>query len=102
MQDDPEKDPDGEAAQRPSSFLEFWFSWISEKDSSSLAPRGKVGNWFVVFHFPIRRKTERWECGNLARFARFPRDGGKRGKPAFGFPRFPRARHFHGSGAVEL
>jgi hypothetical protein len=29
--------------------------------------------------------------------ARFPRGCGKRGKPAFGFPRFPQSRHFHSS-----
>src|SRR5947208_1765172 len=29
--------------------------------------------------------------------ARFPRTCGNRGKPAFGFPRFPQVRHFHSS-----
>src|SRR5437879_2164144 len=71
MQDDPENDPDGEAVQRPTSFLEFWFLRKREQESSG-----------------------RWECGNPAWLAGFPRDGGKRGKPGFGFPRFPRARHF--------
>ena len=50
--------------------------------------------WFV------RKKeesSERWESGNPALFAGFPRDGGNGGKPVFGFPRFPRARLFHGS-----
>src|SRR6266436_5915213 len=79
MQDDPENDPDGEAAQRPTSFLEFWFLRKREQESSG-----------------------RWECGNPAWLAGFPRDGGKRGKPGFGFPRFPRARHFHGPWAVQL
>jgi hypothetical protein len=32
--------------------------------------------------------------------ARFPRGCGKRGKPAFGFPRFPQPRHFHSSLSV--
>src|SRR6202030_3670970 len=59
---------------------------------------GKVGNLLLVFHFSIRLlPPELWECGNLAFFARFPRNGGKRGNPAFGFPRFPPFRHFHSS-----
>jgi hypothetical protein len=64
----------GEAAQRPISFL-----------------------WFLVFREKkgVHGRERLWECGNLALSARFPRDGGKRGKPVFGFPRFPRARHFH-------
>src|SRR5882672_4147376 len=57
---------------------------------------GKVGNLFLVFHFPLVAKPGRWECGNLAPLARFPRDGGKSGKAVFAFPLFPRARHFHG------
>jgi hypothetical protein len=59
---------------------------------------GKVGNLLLVFHFSIRLlPPELWKCGNLAFFARFPRNGGKRGNPAFGFPRFPPFRHFHSS-----
>jgi len=40
--------------------------------------------------------SRRWKCGNLAPWARFPRGGGNGGKPRWGFPRFPRPRHFHG------
>jgi hypothetical protein len=77
-------------------FFGLWFL-RRETGSSSRAPRGKVGNLPWVFHFPIRGEAELWECGNLARWARFPRDGGKRGKAVLAFPRFPRARHFHSS-----
>src|ERR1035438_4229507 len=45
---------------------------------------------------PSRGDACRWECGNLAVLARFPRGGGKRGKPVRGLPRFPPSRHFHG------
>ena len=58
---------------------------------------GKVGNLLLVFHFSTVASPELWECGNLAGFARFPRSGGKRGNPGFGFPRFPPLRHFHSS-----
>ena len=39
--------------------------------------------------------VEMWE--SRLSLARFPRGCGKRGKPAFGFPRFPQPRHFHSS-----
>ncbi len=69
----------------------------NEQPSPSRAARGKVGNLGLVVHFPRRGPPELWECGNLAGLARFPRGGGKSGKPAFGFPLFPRTRHFHSS-----
>src|ERR1700730_1096564 len=64
--------------------------------------RGKVGNLGLVFHFSSRGPHPLWECGNLAGFARFPRGGGKSGKPAFGFPLFPRTRHFHSGGLIAV
>jgi|SRR5580698_657734 hypothetical protein len=72
---------------------------VSEKKQSELLvawPVWESGK--PVFGFPLFHPgyAGRWECGNLALLARFPRDGGKRGKAAFAFPRFPRARHFHG------
>ena len=73
-------------------FVGFWFQ--QRPSSSARAPGGKVGNRVLVFHFSRRRTPGRWECENPA-FG-FSRGGGKRGKPGFGFPRFPRARHFHG------
>ncbi len=84
-----------EAAPRPTSFLGFGFG---NKAKGLLVAwpgweSGKPGFGFPLFH---PGHAGRWECGNLALFARFPRDGGKRGKAAFAFPRFPRARHFHG------
>jgi len=60
-----------------------------------------VGKWETCFWFSTFPSAcfppELWKCGNLALFARFPRNGGKRGNPAFGFPRFPPFRHFHSS-----
>jgi hypothetical protein len=59
---------------------------------------GKVENLLLVFHFSIRLAAgavEMWE--SRLSLARFPRGGGKGGKPAFGFPRFPPSRHFHSS-----
>jgi hypothetical protein len=53
---------------------------------------GKPGFGFPLFH---AAHAGLWECGNLAVWARFPRGGGKRGKAAFAFPRFPWPRHFH-------
>src|ERR1035441_3335299 len=58
-------------------------------------PVGSVGNLLLVFHFPLLGEAWRWECGNLAVLARFPRAGGECGKPALGFPLSPWARHFH-------
>src|SRR5205814_3110354 len=55
---------------------------------------------FLVFHFSRRRTPGRWKCENPAGSAGFSRGGGKRGKPGFGFPRFPRTRHFHGPPAL--
>jgi hypothetical protein len=68
---------------------------IPKQEPSLRAPRGKVGNLILVFHFSIRGDARLWECGNLALLARFPRGGGKRGKAACAFPLFPRHRHFH-------
>jgi len=53
-----------------------------------------------VFGFPLSIRlvagaVEMWESRLL--LARFPRACGNRGKPAFGFPRFPQTRHFHSS-----
>ena len=78
--------------------LTFW----NESSSSSRVACGKVENLISVFHFSRRDPPELWECGNLAGLARFPRGGGKSGKPAFGFPLFPPPRHFHSSFATEL
>src|SRR5260370_26116377 len=69
----------------------------NEQSSPSRAACGKVGNLGLVFHFSRRGPPELWECGNLAGSARFPSGGGNRGKPDFGFPLFPPARHFHSS-----
>src|SRR5664279_3375165 len=63
---------------------------------SSRAPSGKVGNRFLVFHFSRRARLG---GGNVKIPAGFSRGDGKRGKPVFGFPRFPRSRHFHGPSA---
>jgi hypothetical protein len=72
-------------------------SWFAS-ERKGIRGGGKVGNLLLVFHFSIRLlPPELWKCGNLALFARFPRNGGKRGNPAFGFPRFPPFRHFHSS-----
>src|ERR1035441_162157 len=67
-----------------------------DSQSPSRASRGSVGNRSLVFLALPRGDAWRWECGNLAVLARFPRGGGKRGKPVRGFPRFPPPRHFHG------
>jgi len=52
-----------------------------------------------AFGFPLFRRiagaVEMWESRLL--LARFPRDCGNGGKPAFGVPRFPQSRHFHSS-----
>ena len=53
---------------------------------------GKVENLFLVFHFSTPSRGR----GNVEIAQRFPRAVGNEGKPGFGFPRFPRARHFHG------
>ncbi len=45
---------------------------------------GKPGVGFPLSHGPPRL----WECGNRAAISK---DGGKSGKPASGFPGFPRA-----------
>src|SRR5450759_3040963 len=63
---------------------------------------GKVGILVLDFHsstalsFLIsgflcvtEQPPELWKCGNLAAFARFPRNCGSSGKPAVGFPLDP-------------
>src|SRR5271163_4959146 len=67
---------------------------VSNKKTTS----GKVGNLLLVFHFPTPRRGG----GNVGIAQRFPRAVGKDGKPGFGFPRFPRARHFHGPPRFHL
>src|ERR1700746_2452443 len=44
--------------------------------------------------------SARWKSGNLALLARFPREGGSRRKPGFGFRRLPGSRLFHGAALV--
>jgi len=57
-----------------------------------------VGNLLLVFHFSIRLAAGAVEMWESRRFGRdFQGARGKRGKPAFGFPRFPQPRHFHSS-----
>src|SRR5450432_1908992 len=48
---------------------------------------GKAAFAFPLFHRAVAGAVEMWESRLL--LARFPRGCGKRGKPAFGFPRFP-------------
>jgi hypothetical protein len=57
---------------------------------------GKPAFGFLLFHPPS--SPELWEWGISLVFRRdFQGARGKSGKPAFGFPRFPQARHFHSS-----
>jgi len=74
-------------------FFGFWV-WREIRDHrrERLWESGKPGFGFPLFH---GREAGLWECGNLALLARFPRDGGKSGKAALAFPRFPPSRHFH-------
>ena len=59
---------------------------------------GKWETWFWFSTFPSASSPELWECGNLAASWRDSQGArGKGGKPVFGFPRFPQARHFHSS-----
>src|SRR5579872_2802417 len=84
-------------------FLVFWFfGFLSESRSHRRERLWESGK--PAFGFPLSqgREAGRWECGNLALSARFPRDGGKSGKAVFAFPLFPRARHFHGPWLAEL
>ena len=57
---------------------------------------GKPDFGFPLSHPPS--SSAQWKCGNPAGCWRdFQGARGKRGKPAFGFPRFPQHRHFHGA-----
>src|SRR5712691_10370118 len=107
MQDEHEMIPVG--AARPVPF-KLWFEQSSSlrRRLSGLWESGNPAFGFLLFHGPhfflsprfLRpwyKPPELWECGNLAAFARFPRSGGKAGKPDFGFPGFPPRRHFHSS-----
>jgi hypothetical protein len=42
----------------------------------------------VWFYLSVQQSSKMWECGNREAISK---DGGKDGKPAFGFPGFPRA-----------
>ena len=84
-----------EEAATAADFLSLFFDFQKENKNrrrERLWESGKPVFGFPLFH---GREAGLWECGNLALFARFPRAGGKSGKAAFAFPRFPRARHFH-------
>src|SRR5450759_3092202 len=74
---------------------------------------GKVGILVLDFHSSTalsflfsgflcvtEQPPELWKCGNLAAFARFPRNCGSSGKPAVGFPLDPWFRHCHSSPPV--
>ena len=63
---------------------QVWFVIGFEKEIVALWESGRPGVGFPLFHGPSRL----WECGNRAAISK---DGGKSGKPAFGFPGFPRA-----------
>jgi hypothetical protein len=93
----PEEEPGRRIRRRVAAdFLSLVLGLEREPSSSSRAPGGKVGNRCLVFHFSRRCTPRRWKCENPAGSAGFSRGGGKRGKPGFGFPRFPRTRHLHG------
>jgi hypothetical protein len=49
--------------------------------------RGKVEILLLDFHFSEQSSPGLWECGNRA--LAISKGCGKRGKPVFGFPRFP-------------
>ena len=76
-----------------------FFSSFVLREKQQTGGGGKVENLLLVFHFSFRPSSpELWKCGNLACLWRdFQGARGKRGKPAFGFPRFPQPRHFHSS-----
>ena len=86
----------GEMERSRSGRLPFFGFWRFKKRTGDGCERlwesGKPAFGFPLSH---DREAGLWECGNLAPSARFPRDGGRRGKAAFAFPRLPRARHFH-------
>jgi hypothetical protein len=73
-----------------------WVWVCTHKPYSS--SRSGMGKWKTCFRFstfPSRFACAvgMWKFRRL--LARFPRGGGKSGKPGFGFPRFPPPRHFH-------
>jgi hypothetical protein len=56
----------------------------------------------LLFLSLVLRHKHRWGGGNVEIAQRFPRAVGNEGKPGFGFPRFPGARHFHGHSGIHL
>src|SRR5664279_1530740 len=59
---------------------------MREPKSPSRASLGSVKNRCLVFHTPQRGDAWRWECGNLAALARFPRGRGEEGETCSWFP----------------
>src|SRR4030088_2244829 len=76
------------SAAKPPFLGCFSWVWFLEREDN----KWESGNLLLVFHFSTRSRG----CGNVGIAQRFPRAVGNEGKPGFGFPRFPRARHFHG------
>src|ERR1700681_4983688 len=62
--------------------------WCGERKTAS----GKVESLLLLFSFPTRRRGG----GNVEIASAISKGCGQRGKPAFGFPRCPSDRHFHG------
>src|SRR5437763_929250 len=60
-------------------------------------PKVACGSLSLSLYEREEQPSERWESGNSAGVAEFPRGGGDGGKPVCGFPPSPRARLFHGS-----
>ena len=79
-----------ERTRRPPTAVPFGPHWRQHS-----SPRGAIICCPAFGFRELNRRCGRWKCGNLAFFARFPRGGGKSGKPVFWFstlsagPAFP-------------
>src|ERR1700676_2251049 len=67
---------------------------MSLKAGAKRSARQGLLSWVLVLR--VWNITSRRGGGNVGIAQRFPRAVGNEGKPGFGFPRFPDARHFHG------
>ena len=94
----------GQGMRRPRSgrlpFFGFWFSererWLS---SRAVVGKWETCFWFSTFPWTRSRAVGMWES---RAFCEISKGRWKAWKPALGFPRFPRARHFHRPPLAEL
>ena len=80
---------------------------LLQRRSPRVCPASSILSGQRQLDFPIlferyQQQSGLWEKWESRGFCGISKGGGKRGKPAFGFPRFPRPGFFHSPSAAAL